>query len=74
MTFVTRSLWPLFAFLSTFGLNLHLDLGRSFGIAPGRIRHARGPTKIDENCPSCSISGPSSTHPAPVESVSLPEI
>ena len=30
--------------------------------------HARSPTKVDENCPNCSISGLSSRRQAPVES------
>ena len=33
-------------------------------------RHARSPTKIDENCSSCSNSGASSRRQAPVESES----
>ena len=37
-------------------------------------RHAQSPTKTGENCPNCSISDPSSTRHAPVESESLPEI
>ena len=37
-------------------------------------RHAQSPTKIDEDCPRCSISRPLSRRQAPVESESLPEI
>ena len=36
--------------------------------------HAQGLIKIDENCPGCSISGPSSTRQVPVVSEILPEI
>ena len=37
-------------------------------------RHAQSLMKIDEDCPSCSNSGPSSGRQAPEESESLPEI
>ena len=36
--------------------------------------HAQGLIKIDEHCPGCSISGPSSTRQVPVVSEILPEI
>ena len=37
-------------------------------------RYAQSLMKIDEHCPSCSISNPSSRRQAPVESESVPEI
>ena len=46
--------------------------GRQLGCL--QTRHARSPTKIDENCPSCPISGPSSRRQAPVGSESFADI
>ena len=46
--------------------------GRQLGVVQEAI-HAQIPTKIDENCPSCSVLGPSSRQQVPVESESLPE-
>ena len=51
------------------GVRMH----RSSAGGDTRAWHARSPTEIDENCPSCTISGPSLKRQAPVASQSLPE-